>query len=402
MTDGQVLSRRRWVILAVGTATQASTASFLFGIALIVPALRRADHLSLVQASIVISAPTAGLLLTLIAWGAAADRYGERVVLALGVGLSAVFLAVASAVHGALWLSAVLVLAGAAAGSVNAASGRMVMGWFSIRERGLAMGTRQTAQPLGLAISAVLMPPLAQRYGAHAALLGPATLCLLAAVAVLVFVADPPRPAAAPGSVAARSPYRGQWVLWRIHAASSLLVIPQFAVSTFTLVYLVGERHWDPIGAGRVIFAFQVAGALARIASGVWSDRVGTRLGPMRILAVLSALLILGLAAGAWTGSWWVVVAFGAAAVVTVADNGLAFTAVAEIAGAGWAGRALGAHNTAQSVASISTPPVLALVIATGGYGWAFALAGVAAVVAVPLTPVHGERSGRARAAAQA
>ena len=53
-----------------------------------------------------------------------------------------------------------------------------------------------------------------------------------------------------------------------------MLVVPQFAVATFTLVYLVGQRHWDAAVAGRVIFAFQVAGAAGRVASGIWSDRV--------------------------------------------------------------------------------------------------------------------------------
>ncbi len=37
------------------------------------------------------------------------------------------------------------------------------------------------------------------------------------------------------------------------------------------------------------------------------------------------------------------------ATVISVADNGLAFTSVAEIGGPFWAGRAMGAQNTAQS-----------------------------------------------------
>jgi hypothetical protein len=66
-----VISRRRWTILAVGTFAQASTCSFLYGIPMLVPALRHDDHLSLFGASLIISAPMAGLLVTRIAWGAA-------------------------------------------------------------------------------------------------------------------------------------------------------------------------------------------------------------------------------------------------------------------------------------------------------------------------------------------
>jgi sugar phosphate permease len=381
---------RRWTILAVGTLAQASTCSFLYGIPMLVPALRADDHLSLLGASLIVSAPMAGLLLTLVAWGVVADRRGERVVIASGVGAAAVLLTGAALAHGAAALALLLALAGAAGASVNAASGRVVMGWFPVHERGLAMGTRQTAQPLGVAIAALALPPLARNHGAHLALLFPAGLCGLAAVAVATLVADPPRPARAADAPAATSPYRGSWHLGRVHLASSLLVVPQFAVAGFTLVYLVGQRHWDPATAGRLIFGFQVAGAAGRIASGVWSDRVRSRLGPMRQLAVMSAALMLVLSLGAAFGAWWIVAGFALSAVVTVADNGLGYTAVAELAGSEWSGRALGVQNTLQNAAAVATAPLLAAVIGDSRYALGFAVVAVFPLLAVPLTPVRG------------
>ena len=291
--------QRRWAILAVGTFAQAATSSFLYGIPMLVPALHDTDGLTLVQASLLVSAPIVGLLLTLIVWGALADRFGERVVIASGVAASAVLLATVAAVHGPVAIGVLLVLAGAAAASVNAASGRVVMGWFPVRERGLAMGTRQTAQPLGVALAALVLPSLADGVGPREALLFPAALCALAAVLTVAIVRDPARPARGPGEAPPASPYRGSVTLARIHLSSALLVIPQFAVATFTLTYLVTQRHWDAAVAGRWIFAFQAAGALGRIASGVWSDRVGSRLRPMRSLAVASAAVLGAIALGA-------------------------------------------------------------------------------------------------------
>src|SRR5690349_20174563 len=75
--------RRRWVILAVGTYAQAATCTFIYGIPMLVPRLLD-DGLSLFQTGLLVSAPMAGLLLTLIAWGALADLRGERVVIATG------------------------------------------------------------------------------------------------------------------------------------------------------------------------------------------------------------------------------------------------------------------------------------------------------------------------------
>jgi sugar phosphate permease len=384
--------RRRWTILAVGTFAQAATCSFLYGMPMLVPALRSRDGLSLLQASLLVSAPIVGLLLTLIAWGALADRYGERVVIATGVGTAAVLLALVPAVSGFAGVGVLLVLAGASAASVNAASGRVVMGWFPRHERGLAMGTRQTAQPLGVALAALALPSLARAHGADIALLFPAVLCALAAILVVGLVADPSRPPRTDGAEAV-SPYRGSWVLPRVHLSSAMLVVPQFAVATFTLAYLVGQRHWDPAVAGRWIFAFQAAGAVGRIAAGIWSDRVASRLRPMRQLAVTSAALMLLIALGAATHEGWIVVGFALGAVVTVADNGLAYTSVAELAGPAWSGRALGAQNTVQNIAAVLTAPVLAALIGQSRYAIAFAVAALCPLLAIPLTPVRAERA---------
>jgi sugar phosphate permease len=381
----------RWVILGLGILAQAATCVFLYGLPTLLPALRADEHLSLFQASLVIAAPAAGLLLTLIAWGAAADRFGERLVIVSGLVLATAFLVSATTVHGMVALCTLLALAGAGGASVSAASGRVVMGWFDVTERGLAMGARQTAQPLGVAIAALALPPLARGHGVHAALLFAAGCCGVMALAVLLLVTDPPRPGR---TSAARTltPYR-EGILWRIHAASALLVVPQFAVSAFTLVYLVSQRHWDATAAGRLIFAFQIAGAAGRIAVGVWSDAVRSRLTPIRQLAVISASLMIVLALGAWTQGWWVIVGFALGAVVTVADNGLAFTAVAEIAGFAWAGRALGVQSTAQNVAALLTPPLLAGIIGDNRYALGFAMVAIFPLLAVPITPARSEPS---------
>jgi sugar phosphate permease len=396
-----VAERRRWTILAVGTLAQAATSSFLYGMPMLVPSLR-AEGLSLFRCSLIVSAPMVGLLFTLILWGAAADRYGERVVIVSGVGLAAVSLLLAALVPGIVMLALLLGVAGAFGASVNAASGRVVMGWFPVTERGLAMGTRQTAQPLGVAIAALVLPTLGRAHGPHLALLFPAALCGAAALATLLLVADPPRPERAPGAMPDASPYRGSTDLVRVHLSSALLVVPQFAVASFTLVYLVGQRHWDAAAAGRLVFAFQFAGAAGRIASGVWSDRVRSRLRPMRQLAVTSATLMAVIALGAYTELWFVLVGFALGAVITVADNGLAYTSVAEIAGSQWSGRALGVQNTVQNIAAVAAVPLLAAVIGESRYALGFVLVALFPLLAVPLTPVRAERARAARAVVRA
>jgi sugar phosphate permease len=385
--------RRRWVVLSIGLGAQSASSMFLYGLPAVAPTLRAPGEvtragLSLGQAGVIVAAPSVGLLLALIAWGAIADRFGERVVIAAGMAVATLALALATTVHGLLPLGLLLVAAGVGGASVSAASGRMILGWFSARERGLAMGIRQTGQPLGVALAAAILPPVSSRWGLTGVFTVMAVLAGIAVVATALLAADPPRPVRVAGAAPARSPYR-DGVLWRVHASSAALVVPQFVVSVFTLAYLVSERDWSPVAAGRVIVVFQVAGAAGRIVAGVWSDRVNSRLRPMRLLAVASAALMLALAVGDLTHSVIIVAVFGLAAVVTVADNGLAFTAVAERAGPGWAGRALGVQNTGQNVAAALTPPLLGSLIAGLGYDAGFVVAAIFPVIAIGLIPVR-------------
>ena len=294
----QQTSGRRWVVLAVATFAQTAACAFVYGVPFLVPDLRDQFGLSLAAAGAYVAAPTAGLLTTLILWGAAADRFGERKVMASGLLLAALAVGVVGLTpgidHGLVL--ALLVVGGASAASVFAACGRMIMGWFPRTERGLAMGIRQTAQPLGVAVAGLLLPGLAQRYGVFGALVVPAGLCLLAALLVIVAAPDPERPARAPGEHTS-SPYRTP-VLWRLHAASAMLVVPQFAIGAFAAEYLVRQQGWSTTAAGAFVAVIQIAGAFGRIGSGVWSDRVGSRLRPMRQLAVGATLVLLTFALG--------------------------------------------------------------------------------------------------------
>src|ERR1022692_3746835 len=148
---------------------------------------------------------------------------------------------------------------------------------------------------------------------------------MAAAALGVVTVRDPARSARQPQKRAG-SPYRTP-VLWRIHSASALLVVPQFAVATFALVFLGDQHGWSAPAAGRLLAIAQVCGAAARLGAGYWSDRAGSRMRPMRILAVTTGIAMLALAAAAAARSPVAVPVLLACGVVAVSTNGLAFTA---------------------------------------------------------------------------
>jgi MFS family permease len=249
------------------------------------------------------------------------------------------------------------------------------------------MGIRQMSQPLGVTLAAVTVPPLGEAGGVSAAFVLPAVLMAVLALVSAIAIVDPPRPAAAVAA-AVGNPYTASGFLWRIHLVSVLLVVPQFALSTFGLVWLVVELRWPVLAAGVLVGAAQFAGAIGRILVGVGSDRVGSRVRPLRWVALSAVVVMLAMAgATALHASALAAVVFVVATTVSVADNGLAFTAVAESAGPGWAGRALGAQNTGQFLAASAVGPAVGALIGLVGYPLAFVLVALCPAVAVPLVP---------------
>lgn len=392
MTSQQhhVGSLRRWCMLAVGTFAQAASAITVHGPAFLIPALHDRLGLSLAEAGTVAASPMVGVMLTLVAWGLVVDRRGERFALLAGLGGTTAAGVAAALTHSTLLLAGCLFLAGAAAASTNSASGRIVVAWFPPDRRGLAMGIRQMAQPAGVGIAAITLAVVADRGGISTALVIPPVATALAAAAVALVVIDPPRPDR--GIAVVPNPYRQDGYLSRIHAVSVLLVVPQFVVWTFALVWLVQDRSWSPAAAGSAVAAAQLVGAFGRIAAGHLSDVVGSRMRPLRWVAGAAALTMAALGFASGRGWGIAVLLMVVATAVTVADNGLAFTAVAERAGAFWSGRALGIQNTAQFLTAAAVPPIAGLLVQVWGFAAVFALAGLFPLVALALVPVRQER----------
>ena len=67
----------------------------------------------------------------------------------------------------------------------------------------------------------------------------------------------------------------------------------------------------------------------------------------------------------------------------------LAFTAIAEIAGPFWSGRALGTQNTSQLLTAGIAPPLFGALIAMAGYPRRSRCARCSRLIALPLVPVE-------------
>ncbi|MCS4591423.1 MFS transporter [Brevibacterium sediminis] len=414
-------TRQAWVILVVGVLTQMAATIAIAGPAFLIPYMHSDLGFTLTQAGTVAAAPSFGLILTLIAWGAFADRFGERLAMTLGIGLTAAFSAAAVlVVDSPIWMVIVIAASGAAAASVNSASGRVVMGWFPRHRRGLAMGIRQMSQPLGTSVAAVTIPGIAAAGGFPAYLWFVAAVTGVLALVCFALIRNPPDPTPVraevadrdrdtlseaerhgrnepgtasvgeekPSAASAINPYRSDSFLWRIHAVSALLVVPQFAFSTYGLVWLIVVQGIGAGAAGAIVAIAQIVGAVGRMVVGALSDRTGSRVGLMRIVSVAAVIVVVAIAILSLTELPAVAaVVFILASAVSVADNGLAFASVAEAAGPRWSGKALGAQNTGQFVMSALLGPGFGALVTAFGYPLSFGLIAIAPLLSVGIIP---------------
>jgi MFS family permease len=400
-------SRFRWAVLAAGVLAQGAFVAVPFGLPSIAAPLRAHTAASPAQLGAMLGAPTVGMVVTLYLWGRLTDRLGEGRVAAAGLlGAGAALAVAATVADTTLPLIAALAVAGMFGSSANTASSKAVMTWFPGRRRGFAMGVRQTALPLAGAVSAATLPPIALSYGVGAALAALAAGCVLAGLVALPVLSRPvpdPRPTDGPltdqhildrldqpvpdrpvpdhqpaPSSAATEPAHSAHGLRTICLISGLLVVPQITLTSFGALYLHDEHGLSVPAAAAVLAGGQLLGAAGRIGTGVWSDRVGSRMRPLSIViagqvVALAAVTLASAAAPVQIPLPLLCACLMVAVMLTMSWNTLGVIIAGEASRPGRTGAALGLQNSIAvgfgGVTPIFVAPLLALL------GWTTVLA---------------------------
>jgi sugar phosphate permease len=368
----------RWTILGVGVFAQGAFATLQQGMPALGPALREELGLSLTQVGLVFACVSWGIMATLLAWGALADRHGERVVISAGLAGGAAGLVAASQASAFAALLAALIVAGAFGGAASTASGRAVVGWFAREERGFALGVRQMAIPIGGAVAAVTLPALAGAGGLSAALLALAGACAAGAVAAAVWIREPPPPPPdRPRPPKPPPPLRDRRV-WRLSVGSALLLCAQVSIVSFAVLFLHDHRGIAAGTAAAGLAAIQVGGALARLWAGRRSDVIGRRIAPVRRIGIATATGVAATAVAADAPLALLVPVLLAAGILAMSWNGLAFAATAEISGRDRAGTAIGLQQTVMR--ALSAMAVIGFGALAAATSWPAAFAVLAAL----------------------
>ncbi|SDB84806.1 MFS transporter [Paraburkholderia lycopersici] len=411
----------RWKVLGVGVAANASFAAALGGIPATGVLMRSDYHIGTGALGVVLGMLGLGIVLSELPWGLLTDRWGDRRVLLTGLVTTALALLAMSLwgaptgthVPGPTTLAAGLLALGLLGGSVNGSSGRAVMAWFDVHERGLAMSIRQTAVPAGGGLGALVLPALAEHVGFAAVFGVLASMCLVCAVLTIAWLREPvheneaahaPHAAQQMGAQEARaaSPL-GSPSVWRMVMGIGVLCVPQVAVLSFAGIFLHDIGHAGTAAVSATLTAVQGGAAFMRIYGGRWTDRHGERRTWLRGCAALTVALFAGLAvltafaspAHGASGALIVLLAalLGLGGIAASAWHGVAFTELATLAGPGRVGTALAMGNTGAFLAFFVAPSVIPLLLSWFAWPAVWTAAACCAALAWPAFAIPRARN---------
>lgn len=383
-----------WKLLWVAFAAQAAISLVELGIPVLAPFIKDDLKLSAFAVGIVVTSLNVGRFVGSVPAGQLSDRLGERrVLIASGVGLS-VF-AMIGALSSYHLLLVALICAGVFSGAATPAGSRMVLVAFPRERRGLPMGIRQAAIPLGALVASVALPLLADRVGWRWTLAGATVVPILGAVvSALARIPPPPKTAPTRGIGTLREIaqtrkilYAGLWAL--------LFVGGQYALLTYLVLYLENDLGMGRTEAFALLALSNLTGFAGRLIWGWVSDRFfcsrrrpGLEL--LSVLGILSTVLLAAAPASAAT----LVAGIGAAlgGFCLIGWQGLWVTMVSELAPEGKSGTAVGYALLFTNAGIVVWPPLLGLTAdVTGSFRWSWVLLGVALVLS--LIPLRAIRS---------
>jgi MFS transporter, ACS family, aldohexuronate transporter len=365
----------RWPILALVTVAHALGALTALAVTPLTPFLLESLDLSRVQVGLCLPAVYLGGVLMALPAGWLTDRLGVRLALGLGQLVVGAMIVLAARSASLATLLTFLVLGGFGFSVLNPATGKAVVEWFPARERGMAMGIKQTGLTLGGLAAALALPPIALAWSWRIALALAGVLSL--ASAVLVAILYTAHPVATSGQPADRPRLAELGAFLRrppilvVFGCGLALSIAQSSLLAYLVLYTKETFAVSVVTAAQFLALAQVGGTLSRVAWGVTSDRSfgGRRRPGVVASAAIGGVAYAALALGAALPLWLMVPLALVAGAGAFGWVGLYFALVAEIGGPRYAGLLTGAATACSWSGTLIGPPIFGVLLeVTGAY----------------------------------
>jgi MFS family permease len=331
-------------------------------------------------------------LCVMAACGGVIRRYGALRVSQIGCLMMAAGLAVAAVLANpalvVLSLGVGVLLISFGSTVATPASSQILAAYAPPKWAPLVFSIKQTGVPAGVAISGIILVPLATSHGWRATTLGLALVCVAIAVILQPLRAEFDRdrdPAARPRLMDFVTNVRDVLSVFERRAmamAAFTFVGMQAIYTNFTITYLHEDLHFEYETAGEILGIATLLAVPARIFWG-W---VGSALvQPRTLLACLAMMMAVSTALiGAFDPHWShaAVLAVNCSVGLSVLSwHGVLLSEAARLAPAGEAGRMTGGILAFGSAGQIVYPAIFGAGYWVGGYGLAYVAIGLPAAV---------------------
>jgi MFS transporter, ACS family, hexuronate transporter len=384
--------------LAVAVVVQTTISIAEMGVPTLAPFFASTFALSAGQVGLLVSSLGVGRTFGALPAGLLVDRIGETTVMVVAGVVSAGLFALAGLAPAWWGVAAALAVAGVFTGSAGPAGTKFIIGAFPPTRRGLPMGVRQSAIPLGGLLAAVALPLLAHHHSLRAALL--ACGGALAAGGVCALVGMPALPGergAAPGGPSGFALVRADRDIRLAVAWGMLFIGGQYAIVSYLILDLTAGSGVSLTLATALLAVAQVGGLVGRVLWGLVSDRRfdGRRKPLLQGMTAggLVCVLVLAAAPGHEPAAVLVLVCLVAGGTL-IAWQGMWNALLSELAPAHAVGTAIGFGLMFTNVAIVFWPPVFGWIAdRSGSYRVSWLVLAAALAASALLLAAVGERA---------
>ncbi len=372
------MSPRPRTTLIIAVIAQAAVSVVQFGLPAIGVDIQNMFGLGPAGFGAVFAAVGLGSAVALIPAGMLVDRFGARPVLLVGAAINLCAYLAASVAPNAALFAAAIFLAGIGSSAVPVAGMSSLLREFPPERRGIALGWRQLAVPMGGAIGAAALPLLAHVGGVRLALIVTA-FATASTASVFAWLS------AAGGGTARRMRLDGALTARGMRPLLVVGLLYVYALGA-SLTYIVAAARDDGLGkaeAGALFVVLNLSAAASRLVWGRMADRGGgtRRVRTLIECGMLAAVAGLAMAPVLHVGLLVAVPVTVALGFGCFGWNGVLYVTAGELVGPDRAARAVGVASTMVFGAGALAAPVSGLVAEHAGYDvmWLTAAASSAA-----------------------
>ncbi|MFP7486786.1 MFS transporter [Priestia filamentosa] len=290
----------KWIVLLIATVAQTAATFVTYGMGPLATFYQQEYALSQFQTGLIVSAVNIGPIFSMLFFGDLMDKFGEKWIVGGGTIILGLNIFFAAFIHHYAFLIVVLTFVGVWYGTAQPGGSSVIIKWFPKKQRGLAMGIRQTGIPIGGALASAFLPIVFYQFHLASALFLQSFVAIIGGIIFLLFYKD---------MKIERKDKREERFMEKLHQIKNnkslypvffigvTMISFQIILVAHLMSYLHQASHIRLGTAGLLLSVCLIGGMIGRIVLAFISDTVfnGNRSKPLQLTILATVFFLLAL-----------------------------------------------------------------------------------------------------------